>query len=59
MTSTASETDLGIGFAALFFLLAAGAVLLMLVTNGLSSAFGFGGAVLFGILLIVAIHVYE
>lgn len=59
MTSTASGTDLGIGFAALFFLLAAGAALVMLVTHGLSSAYGFGAAVIFGILLIVAVHVYE
>lgn len=59
MTSTADGTDMGTGFGALFFLLAAGAAGLMLVSEGLVSAFGFGAAVLFGILLVVAIHVYE
>lgn len=58
MTSTADGTDLGIGFGALFFLLAAGATLVMLVSDGLASAYGFGAGLLFGILLVIALHVY-
>lgn len=58
MASTADETDKGTGFGVLFFLLAAFGAVVMFSGEGLTSAFGFGGAVLFGILLVVAIHLY-
>ena len=50
---------MGTGFAALFGLLAVGSAILMLIGDDLASAFGFGAAILFGILLVVALHVYE
>ena len=58
-TTAADETDMGTGFMVLFFLLVAGAAGLMLFTEGLLRAMGFGAAVVFGFLLIVAVHVYE
>jgi hypothetical protein len=59
MSTAVDGTDMGMGFAALFGLLAAGSALLMLIGGDLASAFGFGAAIVFGMLLIVALHVYE
>lgn len=59
MSTMTDGTDMGTGFAILFGLLAAASALLMLVGEELVSAFGFGAAVFFGLLLVVALHVYE
>lgn len=59
MSTTTDGTDMGTGFAILFGLLAAGSAILMLIGDDLASAFGFAAAVLFGTLLVVALHVFE
>ena len=59
MSTTADQTDMGIGFMVLFSILAAGAAALMLFADGFLRAYGFGAAVLFGILLVVVVHIYE
>lgn len=59
MSTTTDGTDMSTGFAALFGLLAVGSAILMLIGDDLTSAFGFGAAILFGILLVVALHVYQ
>lgn len=59
MATTAERTDMGTGFMILFSILAAGSAGLMLFADGFLSAFGFGAAVVFGLLLVVAVHLYE
>lgn len=58
-TTSNGATDLDTGLGALFGVLAAGAAGIALFTEGLPRSLGFGGAVLFGALLIVSLHVYR
>ena len=62
MTETAQVTDEQIGYTAIFGLLAiAGAVAMYLGEEVMEphAGWGFAAAIVFGTLLIVAIHVYE
>lgn len=54
-----AETDMSVGFAVLFGLLAIAATGVMFTSEGLVRAYGFGAAFLLGALIIVALHVYE
>lgn len=60
MTSNAAfESDKGIGLAILLGVLAVAGALVMLASPGTeTAAWGFAAAVIFGCLLVVAIHVY-
>lgn len=52
-------SDKGLGLGMLFGLLAAGGALGMVaVPGGLVSAWGFAAAVLAGVVLVVAVHIY-
>jgi hypothetical protein len=58
-TETDSQTDMGIGLAVLFSVLAGVGALGMLVgAPELTAAWAFAGAVIFGSVAVVAIHVY-
>ncbi|MFW5937594.1 MAG: DUF7525 family protein [Halanaeroarchaeum sp.] len=57
--SSSDATDVDTGLGALFGLLAAGAAAVALFAAGVPRSLGFGGAVLFGILMIVSLHVYR
>ncbi|MFB6134865.1 MAG: hypothetical protein ABEJ55_07745, partial [Halanaeroarchaeum sp.] len=57
--TTDQKTDLDTGFGVLFGLLATGAAATSLFADGLTSALGFGAAVLFGALLVVSVHIYQ
>ncbi|MFW6003374.1 MAG: DUF7525 family protein [Halanaeroarchaeum sp.] len=58
-TTSDSATDIDTGFGILFGLLAAASAGVVLFVEGLPRSLGFGAAVVFGILLIVSLHVYR
>ncbi|MFB6133369.1 MAG: hypothetical protein ABEJ55_00075 [Halanaeroarchaeum sp.] len=57
--SADGATDLGPGMGILFGLLVAVAGLVSMLTDGILHSLGFGAAVLFGVLLVVSLHVYD
>ena len=58
-TTDGDAMDVDTGFGVLFGLLAAGAAGVAAFASGLPRALGFGGAILFGALLILSLHLYE
>ncbi|MFB6070271.1 MAG: hypothetical protein ABEJ76_04545 [Halanaeroarchaeum sp.] len=61
MANATTETamDLDTGFGVLFGLLAAAAAGVAFFAHDLLRALGFGGAVLFGALLVASLHLYR
>ena len=62
MTETAQGSDKEMGFTAIFGLLAFGGAIAMAygeVTSGLHAGWGFAAAMIFGTLLVGAIHIYD